>query len=94
MTSHIIPKNLTFTIQVFRERNLFVSYNPELNVSSCGETIEKAKANLRDALKGFLKSAAKLGTLTAILEEAGYTYRHKHWNDPELVVMDRVTIGS
>ena len=89
-----IPKNLTFTVQVFREGNLFVSYNPELDVSSCGETIDKAKMNLRDAMKGFLKSAAKMGTLAGILEEAGYIYHKNRWSDPELIVMDRVTIGS
>ena len=94
MATLIIPKNLTFTVQVFREGNLFVSYNPELDVSSCGETIDKAKMNLRDAMKGFLKSAAKIGTLDEILEEAGYIHKHRHWSDPELVVMDRVTIGS
>jgi predicted RNase H-like HicB family nuclease len=83
---------LTFTVQIFREGKQFVAYNPELDVSTCGATVEKAKENIRDAIRGFLRSATKLGTLGGILEEAGYTYRHKQWVDPELIVMDRLSV--
>lgn len=89
-----LNQNLTFTIQIFREGRTFVSYNPELDVSSCGYTIEGAKKNLRDAIRGFLKSTAKLGTLSEILEGAGYLYNHKQWIDPELVVMDRISVHA
>lgn len=89
-----ISSPLTFTIQIFREGRLFVAYNPELDVSSCGPTVEKAKKNIRDAISGFLKSAGKMGTLDEILEEAGYTYRHKQWADPELIVMDRMSVPA
>ena len=85
--------HLTFTIQIFREGKLFVAYNPELDVSSCGSTLEKAKINIQDAIRGFLKSAAKLGTLREILEEAGYLYRRKHWVDPELIALDRMSVA-
>ncbi len=92
MTGKTFP-HLTFTIQIFREGKLFVAYNPELDVSSCGLTIEKAKVNLKDAIRGFLKSAAKMGTLNGILEEAGYTYERKHWIDPELIALDRMSVA-
>jgi len=58
---------LTFTVQIFKEDDMYVSHNSELNVSSCGENIEQAKNNLKDALRGFLKSAYKMGTLEEIL---------------------------
>ena len=85
--------HLTFTIQIFREEKLFVAYNPELDVSSCGTTLEKAKMNIQNAIRGFLKSATKMGTLREILEEAGYIYRRKHWIDPELVTLDRMSVS-
>ena len=69
MTSKIASP-LTFTVQFFREGKLFVAYNPELDVSSCGATLGEAKKNIRDAISGFLKSATKKGTLDEILEEA------------------------
>ena len=85
--------HLTFTIQIFREGKLFVAYNPELDVSSCGTTLEKAKINIKDAIRGFLKSAAKMGTVGKILEEAGYTYRRKQWVDPNLIALDRMSVS-
>ena len=92
MNGNTFP-HLTFTIQIFREGKQFVAYNPELDVSSCGPTLEKAKVNINDAIRGFLKSAVKMGTVSEILEEAGYIYRRKHWVDPELVTLDRMSVS-
>ena len=87
-----ILSHLTFTLQIFREGKLFVAYNPELDVSSCGNSVPEAKENLHDAISGFLKSARKHGTLSTILEEAGYLYKRDHWYDPELMVLDRFSL--
>lgn len=70
-----------------------MAYNPELDVSSCGDSVSKAKENLYDAMRGFLKSAHKQKTLPAILEEAGYTRVKNRWNDPELVALDRFSLS-
>ena len=92
MKKQAIPQ-LTFTIQVFREGGVFVAYNPELDVSSCGGTLEEARGNLRDAVRGFLKSAHSHGTLSTILEEAGYIQKRNRWHDPELMVLDRFSLS-
>ena len=84
--------NLNFTVQIFREGKTYVAHNPELNVSSCGSTLDKAKSNLQDALAGFLKSAQKLGTLDDILEEAGYVRKNKEWTEPQLVLSGRLSL--
>ncbi len=86
-------QNLTFTIQIFREGKMFIAHNPELKVSSCGNSLEEAKLNLRDAISGFLKSVKKLGTLQEILEEAGFVQRRNQWFDPELLVIDRLSLA-
>ncbi len=83
---------LTFTVQVFREGKQFVSYNPELRVGSCGKTPHEAKENLNDAIRGFLLSAHKKGTLEEILEEAGFVRKKSVWHDPQLVSLDRLTV--
>lgn len=85
---------LTFTAQIFREGKQYVSFNPELRVASCGTTPDKAKDNLRDAIRGFLLSANKKGTLSDILEEAGFVRQKKSWHDPYLVALDRLTIAA
>ena len=88
-----VVNNLTFTIQIWKEGSKFVSYNPELKVASCGDDIQEAKNNLRDAISGFLKSARKMGTMQDILEEAGFIYKKQRWFTPELLVMDRLSLA-
>ena len=86
------PK-LTFTAQIFREGRQYVSFNPELRVASCGKTADIAKENLKDAIRGFLLSAHKKGTLHDILEDAGFVRRKNSWLDPDLISFDRVTVS-
>ncbi|MBI3659372.1 type II toxin-antitoxin system HicB family antitoxin [Candidatus Acetothermia bacterium] len=47
---------------IWQERNVFVSYCPELDVSSCGDTVEAARVNLREAVRLFLEEAEKMNT--------------------------------
>ncbi|MEA3463765.1 MAG: hypothetical protein U9R14_01690 [Patescibacteria group bacterium] len=63
---------INFTSQIWQEGNMFVSYNSELKVASCGETIEKARKNLKEAVELFIEETEKMGTLKEILEEAGF----------------------
>ena len=84
---------LTFTVQIFKEGKQYVSFNPELEVASCGSTPEEAKRNLRDAITGFLGAADKHGTLDTILEEAGYVRSKKTWRDPYFVTLDRMSVA-
>ena len=51
-----MPKR-TFTAEIHREDDLYVALCPELDVASQGETVEKARANLREAVELFLESA-------------------------------------
>ena len=51
---------------IFKEGRTYVSYCPELDVSSCGNTIDEARKNLKIAVGLFLEEAEKMGTLDAI----------------------------
>ena len=84
---------ITLTLQIFREGGKFVSYTPELDVSSCGATSEIARKNLKDAVVGFLKSAYKIGTIDEILEQAGFVHKEDAWTTPEFVALDRFTVA-
>ena len=56
LKGRVIPMhNLSFTIHLFREGDTYVAHVPELDVSSCGETEEKARVNIKDADVGSLK---------------------------------------
>ena len=63
---------IQFTSQIFKEGRVYVAYAPDLDVSSCGGTREKAQKNLLEAARLFLEEAEKMGTLEQILEEAGF----------------------
>jgi len=48
---------------VWKESSGYVSKCPELNVASCGDTIEDAIKNLKEAIELYLENAKKLGIL-------------------------------
>lgn len=88
-----LPK-LNFTVQIFKEGKQYVSFNPELRVASCGKTAEIAKENLKDAIRGFLLSAHKKGTLPEILEDAGFVRTSKSWREPNLVSFGHIMVAA
>ena len=49
-------KQLTAIIE--REENGYVSFCPELDIASQGDTIEEARLNLREALELFFETAS------------------------------------
>jgi predicted RNase H-like HicB family nuclease len=74
-----LMRDVSFTVHTFKEGKTFVAYVPELDLSSCGATDEEARKNIRDAIRGFLETSAEMGTLTEILEEAGYEREGETW---------------
>jgi predicted RNase H-like HicB family nuclease len=84
---------IAFTTQVFKEGKTYVAYTPELDVSSCGRTEEKARRNLIEAVRLFLEEAGNMGTLDQILEEAGYVKRRRSIEAPKLISVERATIA-
>jgi predicted RNase H-like HicB family nuclease len=86
-------RDISFTVHTFKEGKTFVSYVPELDLSSCGTTDEEARKNTRDAIRGFLETSAEMGTLTEILEEAGYEREGETWRAPQFVSLDRLTVS-
>lgn len=65
---------IPYTSQLYEEDDQFVAVCPELNVSSFGDTSAGALASLQEAVKLFLEECQHMGTLTFVLEEAGYQY--------------------
>jgi predicted RNase H-like HicB family nuclease len=63
---------IPYTSQLFDEDGQIVAFCPELNVSSFGDTPEEALASLQEAVSLFLEECQRMGTLEAVLEEAGY----------------------
>jgi predicted RNase H-like HicB family nuclease len=51
----MLPQSFTAIIE--KEDNLYVALCPELDIASQGDTIEKAKAKLQEAVELFLECA-------------------------------------
>lgn len=83
---------IQFTTQIFKEGTDYVAYTPELDLSSCGDTEGKALANLKEAVRLFLEEADKIGTLSQILDEAGFLKHDDKLEGPEFVSTQRVSL--
>ena len=57
-------------IKYDKDINIYVAQDPHLKVFSQGYTEESARANLEDAVRGFLFVAYKHGLLERLLREA------------------------
>jgi len=64
--------HLVYRAEVFREDDQFVAICPELNVSSFGDSVEEARKSLREAMDLFIEECEAMGTLSAVLREAGF----------------------
>jgi len=60
-------EDFSFDVHIFKEGETYVAYVPALDVSTCGATDDEARRNVRDAVRGFLATAADMGTLDEIL---------------------------
>lgn len=85
---------IEFDMIVFKEDKTYVAYCPELDVSSCGDSVEHAKEMLKTAMRLFLEESEKMGTLEDILEESHYKKDASgKWFPPKVVATELVSIS-
>ena len=85
---------IEYDMIIFKEDETYVAYCPELDVSSCGNTVEHAREMLKTAVRLFLEEAEKMGTLEDILEEARYKKDTSGcWIPPRLVATELITVS-
>ena len=60
------------TEEIWKEGNMYVSYCPELDISSCGESVEQAKRNLVETIHINIEETKNMGTFNQFLEECGF----------------------
>lgn len=84
---------IDFDSIIFKEGNDFIAYCPELDISSCGDTVDQSKEMLKIAVRLFVEEAEKMGTLDDILDEAKYKKNiDGRWFPPKLVSIELVSI--
>ena len=60
-----------------------------LDVMSSGKTPEEAGKALDEAVRLFVATAAEMGTLQEVLQEAGYELEDGRWTSPAWVATER-----
>ncbi|MBF0457742.1 MAG: hypothetical protein HQK99_07595 [Nitrospirae bacterium] len=65
--------NIDYDMIVFKEGDAFIAYCPELDISSCGDSVEHSREMLKTAVKLFIDEAERMGTLGEILMECNYS---------------------
>ena len=65
-------KVLQFMGAIWQEGDMYTAYCPELDLATCGHTIEEARRNLQEVIEIFIEETAEMGTLEELLIEAGY----------------------
>ena len=87
---------IEYTVQIWKEGNQFISHAMPLDVMSSGQTPEEARKALDEAVNLFLATAADMGTLDEILEEAGFQLSQGKWVSPSWVAIERhsTALGS
>ena len=70
---------IDYTVQVWREDGQFIPHAMPLDVASSGPTAEAARNAVDEAVRLFLATAAEHGTLTEVLEDAGYRRVRREW---------------
>ena len=81
--------NIDYTVQIWKEGNQFVAHAMPLDVMSAGQTPEEARKALDEAVHLFLVTAADIGTLDEVLQEAGYEFSQGQWISPAWVAIER-----
>ncbi|MFN3479298.1 MAG: type II toxin-antitoxin system HicB family antitoxin [Thermodesulfovibrionales bacterium] len=71
--------NISVRIEIFKEGDVYVALSPELNVSSFGDTVDDAKASVKEALEAFIEECERMGTLEDVLEESGFSKSGDLW---------------
>ncbi len=87
-------QGIEFNIEAWKEGKTFVSHVPQLDIASCGSSVDKARKNIREALELYLEEAESMGTLKQILEEAGFEVdKKKHWHAPKILTHERFSLA-
>ncbi|MFQ6036350.1 MAG: type II toxin-antitoxin system HicB family antitoxin [Sedimentisphaerales bacterium] len=85
---------IDYDVIIFKEDKAYVAYCPELDVSSCGNSVEHAKQMLKTAIRLFIEEAENMGTLQGILEESRYKKDETgRWLPPRLIATELVSVS-
>ena len=88
-------KQIVIRAEIFKEGRQYVALCPELTVSSFGSSVAAARRSLQEAVRLVLEECARLGSLTQVLEEAGFLHTRTggaQWLPPQPIEIEPLAI--
>ena len=80
---------IEYTVQIWKEGEKFVAHAMPLDVMSAGQTPDEARKALDEAVHLFLLTAEEMGTISEVLEDAGYRAEQGNWIGPSWVAWEK-----
>ena len=80
---------IEYTVQIWKEGEKFVAHAMPLDVMSAGQTPDEARKALDEAVHLFLLTAEEMGTISEVLEDAGYKADQENWIGPSRVAWEK-----
>jgi hypothetical protein len=81
--------DVDYVVQIWRDGTQFIAHAMPLDVASSGGTPQAARAAVDEAVKLFIRTAEEHGTLTEVLEDAGYGFDGAHWKSPDWIGIEK-----
>lgn len=75
----------TIPVVFFKEGRNIVAYSPAVDLSTCGATVEKARASFKEAMQIFFEELISMGTLEIVLKDLGWRIVRNQWVAPQLI---------
>lgn len=75
----------TLPVSIFKEGNDFVAYTPVLDLSTSGDTFEKAQKNFVKAVNIFFEELIEMGTVNEVLVGLGWQKKNNTLVPPVVV---------
>lgn len=80
----LLPLTVKIMVDKRSKDASFIAYTPELDVTSCGPTEEKARKNLHEAVEIVLEEIERKGKLKELLQEMGFQKEKSRWLPPRI----------
>ena len=81
--------DIDYVVQIWRDGTRFIAQAMPVDVASWGATPQAARLAVDEAVRLFLQTADTQGTLTGVLEDAGYPFDGKRWQSPDWVGIEK-----
>ena len=76
---------VSLPVSFLKEGKYFVAYTPVLDLSTSGDSFEKAKRRFGEVVQIFFEELLEKGTLEEVLFGLGWKKVRKQWNPPVIV---------